>query len=144
MIVLEKTLGFFFFFFFFLGGGGAGLLGFLNYRRMFWVRGVLRLNIVLEFRVWSFFLMVLLVLVILRLGLVLSFVWLLRKCVKGKRSCFFLPPLSQCLMLAQITLGEQKCSKLGEIRRVWGFFLEALGRQFFWSCSLEASPSCDH
>ena len=72
--------------------------------------------------------MVLLVLVILRLGLVLSFVWLLRKCVKGKRSCFFLPPLSQCLMLAQITLGEQKCSKLGEIRRVLGFFSGSTGK----------------
>ena len=32
-----------------------------------------------------------------------------------------LPPLSQCLMLEQITLGEQKCSKLCEIRRVLGF-----------------------
>ena len=32
----------------------GALLGFLNYRRMFWVRGVFRLNTVLEFRVWSF------------------------------------------------------------------------------------------
>ena len=36
----------------------------------------------------GFFSLVLLVLLILRLGLVLSFVWLLRKRVKGKRSCF--------------------------------------------------------
>ena len=76
----------------------------------------------------EFFSMVLLVLVILRLGLVLCFVWLLRKCVKGKRSCFFLPPLSQCLMLEQITLGEQKCSKLGEIRRVLGFSSGSTGK----------------
>lgn len=31
-----------------------------------------------------------------------------------------LPPLSQCLMLDQITPGDQKCPKLGEIRRLLG------------------------
>ena len=38
-----------------------------------------------------------------------------------------LPPLSQCLMLEQITLGEQKCSKLCEIRRVLGFSSGSIG-----------------